>query len=234
MRARSTCAAFRWRTTRSPHDFGAWSKRVFESTHSVNDELAWLDAEGPTSPALVRHLAGHQTQLRLRAVLQPALLPRVSRRAGGARQGDSRADGRARRGARAGDFQPILRGVRACMYNSPEERALLQAMAGARRRARRGRRRRVGAAGRRQRRALPAADRDPRPDGDLHRPHRREQGLRRAVRLLEALQRDHARRRDARARRHTGAAGARCIRGSVTSVSSATRRSWTRCRPPSS
>ena len=27
-------------------------------------------------------------------------------------------------------FKPILRGVRACMYNSPEERALLQAMAG--------------------------------------------------------------------------------------------------------
>ncbi len=27
-------------------------------------------------------------------------------------------------------FRPILRGVRACMYNSPEERALLQAMAG--------------------------------------------------------------------------------------------------------
>ena len=45
---------------RSPQDFGAWSKRVFEATHSVNDELAWLEAEGPTSPALVRHLAAHQ------------------------------------------------------------------------------------------------------------------------------------------------------------------------------
>ena len=116
--------------TRSPHDFGAWSKRVFESTHSLNDELAWLEAEGPASPALVRHLAEHQASydyllffsLRYyhayhgaRAVPDKAILVPTAER--------DEVLG-------LEIFKPILRGVRACMYNSPEERALLQAVAG--------------------------------------------------------------------------------------------------------
>ena len=43
-------------------------------------------------------------------------------------------------------FQPIFRGVRALMYNSHEERAMIQAVSGNQRRAGRGRRRRVGRA----------------------------------------------------------------------------------------
>src|SRR5512140_2577737 len=41
---------------RSPKAFAHPSRRVFEERHSVADELAWLDSEGPTSTALVRHL----------------------------------------------------------------------------------------------------------------------------------------------------------------------------------
>ena len=78
---------------RDPRTFGSWSARVFGARHSVNDELAWLDAEGPTSPALVRYVAEHQAEFDFVAVLQLPLLPRVSRRASGAGQGDSRADG---------------------------------------------------------------------------------------------------------------------------------------------
>ena len=44
---------------RDPKAFGDWSTRVFEARHSVNDELAWLDAEGPTSPALIRYIADY-------------------------------------------------------------------------------------------------------------------------------------------------------------------------------
>ena len=116
--------------TRSPRDFGAWSKRVFESTHSVNDELAWLDAEGPTSPALIRHLAAEQ------AAYDHVLFfsMRYYHAYHGARAVPDKAIlvPTAERDEVLGleIFRPILRGVRACMYNSPEERALLQAMAG--------------------------------------------------------------------------------------------------------
>jgi glycosyltransferase involved in cell wall biosynthesis len=116
--------------TRSPQDFGAWSRRVFETTHSVNDELAWLEAEGPTSPALIRHLTAQQASYDYvlffsmryyhawhgaRAVPDKAILVPTAER-------DDVLG--------LEIFRPILRGVRACMYNSPEERALLQAMAG--------------------------------------------------------------------------------------------------------
>src|SRR5581483_7447 len=39
--------------------FAGESHRVFEHRHSLADELRWLDAEGPCSPALVAHVAEH-------------------------------------------------------------------------------------------------------------------------------------------------------------------------------
>jgi len=41
---------------RDTGDFGRKSAHVFDHTHSIADELAWLDSEGPRSPALIRHL----------------------------------------------------------------------------------------------------------------------------------------------------------------------------------
>ena len=41
---------------RDPADFGRRSARVFEQRHSIEDELAWLKSEGPTSRALVDYL----------------------------------------------------------------------------------------------------------------------------------------------------------------------------------
>jgi hypothetical protein len=41
---------------RNTKDFGRRSLFVFDQPHSVADELAWLESEGPTSPALVSHL----------------------------------------------------------------------------------------------------------------------------------------------------------------------------------
>ena len=41
---------------RDTGDFGRRSALVFDKTHSIADELAWLDSEGPRSPALIRHI----------------------------------------------------------------------------------------------------------------------------------------------------------------------------------
>ena len=83
---------------RDPREFGRRSQRVFEHPHSIADELAWLDSEGPASPALVDHVA--RSAVRLRPVLQLPLLPRVSRARRVPAQGDPRADRRARSGDR--------------------------------------------------------------------------------------------------------------------------------------
>src|SRR3954467_13395192 len=39
-----------------PDDFGRRSQRVFDKTHSIADELSWLESEGPASPAMIRHV----------------------------------------------------------------------------------------------------------------------------------------------------------------------------------
>jgi glycosyltransferase involved in cell wall biosynthesis len=113
---------------RDPRVFGRWSERVFNHTHSFLDELKWLSAEGPKSTPLLRHLqsadagydyvfffsyryyhAYHGTKaLPSRAILVPtaerdeAIGLAVSPR--------------------------IFRAVRALMYNSPEEKRLIQAV----------------------------------------------------------------------------------------------------------
>jgi glycosyltransferase involved in cell wall biosynthesis len=112
---------------RDPADFGRRSRRVFDERHSVADELSWLESEGPASPALLRHLtaaaadldfvllfsyryyhAWHAARrLHARAVLVPT----------------------AERDPAIGlsIFGPTFRGVRAVMYNSHEEQAMIQA-----------------------------------------------------------------------------------------------------------
>src|SRR6185436_13218894 len=50
---------FRVKHGREPLVFSKRSERVFHHRHSVGDELDWLDAEGPTSPALVDYVAKH-------------------------------------------------------------------------------------------------------------------------------------------------------------------------------
>ena len=128
---------FRVDQPRDPHVFGRWSERVFNHRHSYLDELKWLSAEGPKSTSLLRHLqsadAGYDyvfffsyryyhsyhgaKALPSRAILVPtaerdeaiglALSPR------------------------------IFRGVRALMYNSPEEKRLIQSVSNNHERARR-------------------------------------------------------------------------------------------------
>ena len=121
---------FRVEHERDLLDFSRRSAEVFEQPHSLDDELRWLDAEGPTSPALVEHVAAHagsydfclffsyryyQAYHGARAAAARAILVPTAERdpAIGLRL-----------------FQPVFRGVRALMYNSPEEQAMIQTVSG--------------------------------------------------------------------------------------------------------
>jgi glycosyltransferase involved in cell wall biosynthesis len=102
---------------------------VFDERHSLADELAWLRSEGPTSPALVAHLASQRDVYDyfiffsyryylafhgVRAVPHRAVLVPTAER--------DPVIGLAL-------FAPIFRAVRAIMYNSLEERAMIGAVA---------------------------------------------------------------------------------------------------------
>jgi glycosyltransferase involved in cell wall biosynthesis len=118
---------FRVKRERDPRVFGQRSHRVFTQPHSVNDELRWLDAEGPTTPTLIDYLARNGEQYDyclffsyryyhafhgVRATAPRAILVPTAER--------DPAIGLT-------IFGSIFRGVRALMYNSHEERAMIQA-----------------------------------------------------------------------------------------------------------
>jgi glycosyltransferase involved in cell wall biosynthesis len=121
---------FRVKHERDPLLFAKRSERVFRQRHSLGDELDWLDAEGPTSPALIEYIAKHA------ADYDYCLF--FSYRYYHALYGARAAGGRsilvptAERDTTIGlsIFQPLFRSVRAIMYNSPEERAMIHAVAG--------------------------------------------------------------------------------------------------------
>ncbi len=115
---------------RRPHDFGRRSVRVFERVHSIADELAWLDSEGPASPALVQYVEQHAADFDFVLLFSARYYHawHVARRVPGkavivptAERDPSIA---------LSIFGPVFRGVRALMYNSPEERAMIQAATG--------------------------------------------------------------------------------------------------------
>ena len=111
---------------RDPEDFGNRSRQVFGSVHSLAEELEWLESEGPTSPALIEYIRSHEQDFDffiffsfryyhafhgIRAVPGKAILVPTAERDGA---------------LGLSMFGPIFRGVRALMYNSFEERALIQ------------------------------------------------------------------------------------------------------------
>ena len=121
---------FRVRDQRDTTDFGRRSDHVFKQPHSVADELDWLDAEGPASPSLVRFIERHAADYDYYFFFSY----RYYHAYHGARAAAARAVlvPTAERDAAIGlsIFPPIFRGVRAIMYNSPEERAMIEAIAG--------------------------------------------------------------------------------------------------------
>jgi glycosyltransferase involved in cell wall biosynthesis len=114
---------------RVPEEFGRRSQVVFEQTHSIGDELAWLESEGPTSPDLIRDIRDrraydfclffsfryyHVYHGARAAARQAILVPTAERDPAVALR----------------IFGPLFRGVRALMYNSFEERRMIQAATG--------------------------------------------------------------------------------------------------------
>jgi glycosyltransferase involved in cell wall biosynthesis len=118
------------RRERDPERFGRRSHHVFGSAHSMADELAWLESEGPASTALIdsirRNEPGYDFFIffsfryyhayhGIRAAAPRALLVPTAERDGA---------------VGLSIFGPIFRGVRAVMYNSFEERAMIHAVSG--------------------------------------------------------------------------------------------------------
>jgi glycosyltransferase involved in cell wall biosynthesis len=115
------------RRERQPLEFGRRSRAVFEQVHSIADELAWLESEGPASPALIDYIGRsapdfdyvlffsyryyHAFHGARRVARKAILVPTAER--------DPTVG--------LSIFGPVFRGVRAIMYNSPEERAMIHA-----------------------------------------------------------------------------------------------------------
>lgn len=118
---------FKVKRPRDPGRFAEWSDRVLRRDHDPRDELRWLEEEGPFSPRLVRHLERHRddhdyfvffsyryytTYHGLRAVADKSLLVPTAEDDGV---------------YRLGLFPPLFRAPRAIVYNSVEEREMIQA-----------------------------------------------------------------------------------------------------------
>jgi glycosyltransferase involved in cell wall biosynthesis len=120
---------FRVRRERDPFVFGRYSAQVFDARHSVGDELDWLDAEGPTSPSLIAYISKHKTDYDFFIFFSY----RYYHAFHGIRTAPARAIlvPTAERDSAIGlsIFKPIFAGARALMYNSPEERAMIQQVA---------------------------------------------------------------------------------------------------------
>ncbi|HSC28923.1 MAG TPA: glycosyltransferase [Vicinamibacterales bacterium] len=114
------------RHERNPRDFGRRSHRVFDERHSVADELAWLESEGPASPAMIDYLARSSADFDHILLFSYRYYHawHAARRLGPKAMLVPTAERDPAIGLTI--FGPVFRGVRAVMYNSDEERALIQ------------------------------------------------------------------------------------------------------------
>jgi glycosyltransferase involved in cell wall biosynthesis len=106
-------------------DFRDRSSRLFGERHSIHDELGWLESQGPTSPALMKRLSRVADDCDFVLLFSVRYSPAFY----GARFAAQKAVlvPTAERESALGlsIFPPVFRGVRAIMYNSFEERALI-------------------------------------------------------------------------------------------------------------
>jgi glycosyltransferase involved in cell wall biosynthesis len=121
---------FKVKRPRDPEAFADWTGRVFRGSPDPADELRWLEEQGPFSPRLVRHVERHRddhdffvffsyryypTYHGLAAVRDKALLVPTCEEDGV---------------YRLSIFPPLFRMPRAIVYNSVEERALIETVSG--------------------------------------------------------------------------------------------------------
>jgi glycosyltransferase involved in cell wall biosynthesis len=110
-------------------DFARRSDRVFHAVHSIQNEIRWLDSQGPASPRLIARLRSSSDEFDF--VLLFSVRYYHAYHAARALPDRAVLVPTAEREASLGlsIFQPIFRGVRGIMYNSFEERAMITALA---------------------------------------------------------------------------------------------------------
>jgi hypothetical protein len=115
---------------RRPHEFGRRSQRVFEQAHSIADELAWLESEGPASPALLNYVEQHAADFDFVLLFSARYYHawHLARRIPGKAVIVPTAERDP--AITLAIFAPVFRAVRALMYNSPEEQAMITAASG--------------------------------------------------------------------------------------------------------
>jgi glycosyltransferase involved in cell wall biosynthesis len=125
-----TVRRFRVSKSRSERESARLRARVFSETHSLGDELKWIEAEGPVSRGLLRHLRRRGESYDFCLFFDYRYGPSFF----GAHAVPSRAVlvPRAERDHTIGlrVFRDVFRGARAILYNSPEERSLIQGVVG--------------------------------------------------------------------------------------------------------
>jgi len=114
---------------RNPERFGRVQELIFHHEHGEEDELRWLEEEGPLTPALIEYIKGHRDDYDyfiffsyryyhsywgINAVPEKSLLVPTAER-------DPVTT--------LGIFRELFRKPRAFVYNSPEERAMINALA---------------------------------------------------------------------------------------------------------
>jgi len=109
-------------------DFGKRSTQVFTRHHSLHDELEWLESEGPASPALIDRLTANSDEFDYVVVFSARYYHayHTARAVPGRTVLVPTAERDPALGL--GLFGPVFRGVRAIMYNSYEEQALIHAV----------------------------------------------------------------------------------------------------------
>jgi glycosyltransferase involved in cell wall biosynthesis len=120
---------FKVKHERDPQAFGRWQDRVFEEAHSIADELDWLDAEGPASPALVDHVTKHANEYDFCLFFSYRYYHAYHGAFGAASRAILVPTAERDETIGLSIFRPLFRSVRGIMYNSPEERLMIQTVA---------------------------------------------------------------------------------------------------------
>ena len=125
-----TVRRFKVKRPRDPERFAEWSARVFKAAHTPEDELRWLEEEGPFSPRLVRHVQQHKDDFDLFFFFSYRYYTTFHGLAGVADKAllvpTAEDDG-----VYALEiFKSFFRRPRAFVYNSVEEREMIQRVSG--------------------------------------------------------------------------------------------------------
>jgi glycosyltransferase involved in cell wall biosynthesis len=122
---------FRVSAPASASTLARFSERVFTETHSIADELRWLDANTPSSRSLLRYLRKHgqSYDFCLFVGYRSGLTYYGAHAAASRAILVPRADADPAIGARI--FADVFQGARAILFDSPEERSLVHAVCAA-------------------------------------------------------------------------------------------------------